>query len=147
MLRGAIQALMSAEADERCAANYGERSAERVPQRLSPAVLGHPGVPKAASWGSPKSAQDLVPGPLHLRRDPQAAGKRHRQVVRQLEQRFPRPASCWRRPHPRSWPTPSEAISVLDHDRGHGLITKERQELAPLSVQGRPHLGHDPPNH
>jgi hypothetical protein len=40
-----------------------------------------------------------------------------------------------------------EAISVFDHDRGHGLITKERQKLAPLSVQGRPHLGHHPANH
>jgi hypothetical protein len=35
-------------------------------------------------------------------------------------------------------PEAGEAISVLDHDRGHGLVTKERQELASLPVQGRP---------
>jgi hypothetical protein len=44
-------------------------------------------------------------------------------------------------------PEASKAISVLDHDRGHGLVTKERQELAPLSVQGRPHLGAITANH
>jgi putative transposase len=33
MLRGAVQALMSAEADEQCGADYGERSAERVNSR------------------------------------------------------------------------------------------------------------------
>jgi hypothetical protein len=44
-------------------------------------------------------------------------------------------------------PEAGEAISGLDHDRTHGLLTKERQELAPPSVQDRPHLGHHPANH
>jgi hypothetical protein len=119
MLRGAVQALMSAEADERCGADYGERSAERVPQRLSAAAMGHPRVPKPASWGSPESAQDLVPGPLHLRHDPAArgaapaggtaAGARFPQAAELLEEASPEilayanfPQEHWRQ---RSGPT------------------------------------------
>jgi hypothetical protein len=33
-----------------------------------------------------------------------------------------------------------KAISVLDHNRGHGPVTKERQELAPPPVHSRPYL-------
>src|SRR5579875_1753613 len=40
-------------------------------------------------------------------------------------------------------PEPRQAVSVLDHDGGHGRVTQQSQELPMLSVQRRANLGHD----